>query len=112
MTDFADEIELKEKDLKEFNNICEQCKKEDKSVSQNLIITGFKYCDSCKTSRTLFPVQLILLTGKAFILLITKDNDRKAIIKKDKNTIPKDFKLDFILSTCLIEIISEANIHN
>ena len=56
MTDFADEIELKEKDLKEFNNICEQCKKEDKSVSQNLIITGFKYCDSCKTSRTLFPV--------------------------------------------------------
>ena len=30
-----------------------------------------------------------------FILLITKVIDRKAIIKKDNKTIPKDLKLDF-----------------
>ena len=38
------------------NNICEECKKEDKSVSQNLILTGFKICKSCRTSKTVFPI--------------------------------------------------------
>ena len=47
--------ELKEKDLKDLNNICEECKKEDESVSQNLILTGFKICKSCRTSKTIFP---------------------------------------------------------
>ena len=47
---------LKEKDLKELNNICEECKKEDESVSQNLILTGFKICKSCRTSKTVFPI--------------------------------------------------------
>ena len=37
---------LKEEDLKELNNICDECKKEDESVSQNLILTGFKICKS------------------------------------------------------------------
>jgi len=32
----------------ELNDICEDCKKEDISVSQNLILTGFKICKSCK----------------------------------------------------------------
>ena len=41
---------------KELNNICEECKKEDESVSQNLILTGFKICSSCKTSKTIFPI--------------------------------------------------------
>ena len=41
---------------KELNNICEECKKEDKSVSQNLIMQGYKICDSCKLSKTIFPV--------------------------------------------------------
>ena len=36
--------EIFEKDLKEINNYCEECKKEDESVSQNLILTGFKIC--------------------------------------------------------------------
>jgi len=40
----------------EINNICEECKKEDESVSQNLIISGYKICDSCKISKTIFPV--------------------------------------------------------
>ena len=28
----------------------------DKSISQNLILNSFKVCDSCKTSKTLFPI--------------------------------------------------------
>ena len=39
-----------------LDNICEECKKEDESVSQNLIINGYKICNSCKVSKTLFPV--------------------------------------------------------
>ena len=48
--------DLKEKDLQELNNICEECKKEDESVSNNLILTGFKICESCRVSKTMFPV--------------------------------------------------------
>ena len=47
---------LKKKDSEEINNICEECKKEDESVSQNLILTGFKICKSCRTSKTVFPI--------------------------------------------------------
>tara|TARA_Y100000992_G_scaffold280544_1_gene227651 strand:- start:177 stop:308 length:132 start_codon:yes stop_codon:yes gene_type:complete len=38
------------------DNICEECKEEDESVKSNLIIIGFKLCDSCKLSKTIFPV--------------------------------------------------------
>ena len=38
------------------DNICEECSQEDESVSSNLIITGYKICDSCKLSKTIFPV--------------------------------------------------------
>jgi hypothetical protein len=38
------------------NNICEECKKEDESVRSNLIMTGYKLCDSCKLSKNIFPV--------------------------------------------------------
>ena len=55
MTNEFEDNELKEKDLKDLNNICEECKKEDESVSQNLILTGFKICKSCRTSKTIFP---------------------------------------------------------
>ena len=47
---------LKEKDLEDFNNQCEECKKKEQSVQQNLILTGFKICKSCRTSKTVFPV--------------------------------------------------------
>ncbi len=49
---------------------------------------------------------------KAFILLITKDIERKAIIKKDKKTTPNDLKLDFKFKICFVEIINPANIQN
>ena len=55
MTNEFEDQELKEKELKDLNNICEECKKEDESVSQNLILTGFKICKSCRTSKTIFP---------------------------------------------------------
>ena len=45
-----------DKKEEELNNICEECKKKDKSVSENLIIIGYKICNSCKTSKTIFPV--------------------------------------------------------
>jgi len=40
----------------ELDNICEECKKKDESVSHNLIMHGHKICDSCKISKTIFPV--------------------------------------------------------
>jgi len=46
----------KVKDLNKNNHFCEECKKEDKSVFQNLVLNGFKICNSCKISKTLFPI--------------------------------------------------------
>ena len=40
----------------EVDNVCEECKKEDKNVKSNLVMHGYKICDSCKTSKTLFPI--------------------------------------------------------
>ena len=45
-----------EKNLKDLDNICDECKEEDESVSQNLILMGFKICKSCRTSKTIFPL--------------------------------------------------------
>ena len=56
MTRNSDKLSPKKKDLEEFNNYCEECKQEDKSVSQNLILTGFKICKSCRISKTIFPL--------------------------------------------------------
>ena len=53
-----------------------------------------------------------MLIGKTFILLITNDIDKNTIIKKDKNTIPKDFKLDFKFKICFVDIIKPAKIQN
>jgi len=44
------------KNLDKLDDICEECKKEDESVSQNLILTGFKICKFCRTSKTIFPI--------------------------------------------------------
>ena len=41
---------------KELNNICDECKDKHESVSQNLILTGFKICKSCRVSKTIFPI--------------------------------------------------------
>ena len=40
----------------EINNICEECKKEDIDVKSNLIMFGYKICNSCKTSKIIFPI--------------------------------------------------------
>ena len=45
-----------EKNKDDLNNICDECKDEDESVSQNLILTGFKICKSCRVSKTIFPI--------------------------------------------------------
>tara|TARA_B100001559_G_C16211117_1_gene488915 strand:+ start:444 stop:605 length:162 start_codon:yes stop_codon:yes gene_type:complete len=44
------------KEFEDLNNICDECKQEDESVSQNLILTGFKICKSCRVSKTIFPI--------------------------------------------------------
>jgi len=45
-----------ENDSKNLDNICEECKKEDLSVKQNLMMHSFKICNSCKLSKTIFPI--------------------------------------------------------
>jgi|TARA_B110000438_G_scaffold235599_1_gene232394 hypothetical protein len=39
-----------------LDDVCEECKKEDKSVRPNLIMHGYKICDSCKLSKHIFPI--------------------------------------------------------
>ena len=55
MTDYLDN-KYDEEILRELNNICDECKKKDESVSQNLILTSYKLCSSCKVSKTIFPI--------------------------------------------------------
>ena len=55
MTESLDD-KYDEEIIKELNNICEECKKEDESVSQNLILTSYKLCSSCRVSKTIFPI--------------------------------------------------------
>jgi hypothetical protein len=45
-----------EKNLKDLDDVCDECKEKDESVSQNLILMGFKICKSCRTSKTIFPL--------------------------------------------------------
>ena len=47
---------IKEQDLEDLDDICDECKNKDESVSQNLILTGFKICKSCRVSKTIFPI--------------------------------------------------------
>ena len=56
MTKTIIKMGLEEKNLKKLDNKCEECKKEDESVYQNLILIGFKICKSCRTSKTIFPI--------------------------------------------------------
>ena len=53
MSDYKDIIE---KEWKEVDDICDECKQKHESVSQNLILTGFKICKSCRVSKTIFPI--------------------------------------------------------
>ena len=40
----------------ELDDICEECKNVDKSVTENLMLTGYKLCKSCRISKTIFPL--------------------------------------------------------
>ena len=55
MTNNSDD-KYNEEIIKDLNGICDECNKEDESVSQNLILTGFKLCKSCRVSKTIFPI--------------------------------------------------------
>ena len=50
------EKKIQEKDIKDLDDICDECKDRHESVSQNLILTGFKICKSCRVSKTIFPI--------------------------------------------------------
>ena len=56
MTEENNKIIPKEEDIADLDDICDECKKIDESVSQNLILTGFKICKSCSVSKTIFPI--------------------------------------------------------
>ena len=56
MTEDDDANYQDDKNTKELNDICDECKKTDESVTQNLILTGFKICKSCRVSKTIFPI--------------------------------------------------------
>ena len=45
-----------DENFEEIDNFCEECKKEDESTSQNLILIGFKICKSCRLSKMIFPI--------------------------------------------------------
>tara|TARA_Y100000748_G_C15348314_1_gene430823 strand:- start:49 stop:210 length:162 start_codon:yes stop_codon:yes gene_type:complete len=51
-----EEKDIKDQDLKDLDNICDECKEKDESVTQNLILTNFKICKSCRVSKTIFPI--------------------------------------------------------
>ena len=48
--------EIQDEDLNDLDNVCDECKNEHESVSQNLILIGFKICKFCRTSKTIFPI--------------------------------------------------------
>ena len=39
----------------DLNDICEECKNVDESVTQNLFLSGFKICKTCRTYKIVFP---------------------------------------------------------
>ena len=55
MTDNSKD-KINEEIMRDLDNICDECKTEDESVSQNLILTSFKLCKSCRVSKTIFPI--------------------------------------------------------
>ena len=52
----TEDKKFEKKKIEDLDDICDECKQEDESVSQNLILTGFKICKSCRISKTIFPI--------------------------------------------------------
>ena len=38
------------------DNICGECRKEDESVKQNLIMYSYKICNGCNLAKKIFPL--------------------------------------------------------
>ena len=51
-----DEHFVVHKDKEKIDNICEECKNEDETVKQNLIMHSYKICNSCNLSKRIFPL--------------------------------------------------------
>ena len=51
-----DNNDVEKKNLDDLDDICDECKEKHESVFQNLILIAFKICNSCKVSKTIFPV--------------------------------------------------------
>ena len=56
MTKEIEKILVQEENIQDLNDICDECKRIEESVSQNLILTGFKICKSCRVSKTIYPI--------------------------------------------------------
>ena len=56
MTKDNKEFEIQQDYKKDLDDICSECIEKCESVSQNLILTGFKICKSCRVSKTIFPI--------------------------------------------------------
>ena len=52
----TEDNDIIKKEDKELDDICDECRNKDESVSQNLILIGFKICKSCRISKTIFPI--------------------------------------------------------
>ena len=51
-----DDLSKIKENFEEIDNFCEECKKEDESVKQNLIMHSYKICNSCNLAKTIFPI--------------------------------------------------------
>tara|TARA_Y100000591_G_C21209901_1_gene394922 strand:- start:156 stop:326 length:171 start_codon:yes stop_codon:yes gene_type:complete len=56
MTENREKIFSLNNNTKDLDNICDECKEKHESVSQNLILMGFKICNICRTAKTIFPI--------------------------------------------------------
>ena len=56
MTDKTEKETTNDDNIRDLDNVCDECKKKEESVSHNLILTGFKVCKSCRLSKTIFPI--------------------------------------------------------
>ena len=56
MIDNNGEEKFKECFEDDLDEICDECNEMDASVAQNLILTVFKICKSCRISKTIFPI--------------------------------------------------------
>ena len=43
-------------EYEKIDNICEECKNEDETAKQNLIMYSYKICNSCNLSKKIFPL--------------------------------------------------------